>query len=1197
MPLEVHSPYEPRGDQPRAIDGIVEGLGDGLRFQTLLGVTGSGKSVGRAEPVTVDMGAEGTYHGPIGNLVDGALGHTAEVAETVEGAPPGPWKVLAWNPDDGTVGWREVRALSRHRAPEIMYELATRCGRRVSVTGDHSVWVLREGSLQLLQGSQVRPGDALPLPEKVPEPDRPITQLDLLDYLSTSTGTFADVRKVMDRMEAEELADWIGRHNPRPYGKLYAMRQGLKGHSVGLSAAAELVERGHLASEDIEIPGRRYSRGASLDLDEASLGLLGLYIAEGHAADRYAMLSVREPQLQRMVAGWLDDLDIHFFRTRDGDFVIGTRMWRDVFAAMLGTHAPNKRLPAFWASLGNRHLAALLRAYFEGDGGMEAGSVTAVTASSTLASEITEALLRFEIWARNRRVRKRRPDGTMGTYYRITISGAENLAHFAIAIGFLSERKRAAMLAWRKNVDTNVDLVYGVGERLRAAREARGLLQREVAHRAGVTRSMVSLVEHNRRSPSKLVFGRLCRALEIDDATFKGLAHVRWSQVASVDVIPPDGAYVYDLSVDGFETFMTGRGGLFVHNTYSMAKIIERAQRPALIMAPNKILTAQLASEFRDLFPTAAVEFFISYYDYYQPEAYVPARDLFIEKDANINMELERLRHSTTRSLLTRKDVIVVASVSAIYGLGSPEEYQRMHLILEVGGSVGRDAILETLVTQQYERNDIELAPGRFRARGDVIEVWAAYEEQPLRIELWGDEVDRLTMVDPITGDETSELETAMIFPARHYVTPYEKLEPAIAQMETDLQERLALFEKAGKLVEMQRLRERTLYDLEMLRTLGYCSGIENYSRYLEGRKPGEPPNTLLDYFPDDFITFLDESHVMLPQIRGMFNGDRARKQTLVDYGFRLPAALDNRPLKEEEFFGRVGQAVFVSATPADQEARLSDKTVEQVIRPTGLVDPMLSVKPSRGQIDDLMFAVRERAKRKERVLVTTLTKKMAEDLTEYLAEQGIRVRYMHSDIDAVERQVIIRDLRLGHFDVLVGINLLREGLDLPEVSLVAILDADKTGFLRSERSLIQTIGRAARNVNGEVFLYADEVSEAMRAAIDETNRRRDKQLAFNREHGITPETIRKRIHEVIRGEEAEPQKAERLDPWERELLFDDLKQELAQLETEMWKASEDLDFERAAAIRDRIHEIEARLEGKKVDVPTIPGRGQRARA
>ena len=645
--------------------------------------------------------------------------------------------------------------------------------------------------------------------------------------------------------------------------------------------------------------------------------------------------------------------------------------------------------------------------------------------------------------------------------------------------------------------------------------------------------------------------------------------------------------------------FQTLLGATGTGKTYTMAKVIESVQRPALVLAPNKILTAQLAAEFKEFFPDAAVEFFISYYDYYQPEAYVPARDLFIEKDANINMELERLRHSTTRSLLTRKDVIVVASVSAIYGLGSPDEYEKLHLLLDVGRVMPRDQILGTLVTQQYERNDIELQPGRFRARGDVIEVWAAYEEQPLRVELWGDEVDRITLIDPLTGDETAELQSTTVFPARHYVTPHDKLQPAIEAIERDLEKQLAYFESVGKLIEKQRLRERTLYDLEMLRTLGYCNGIENYSRYLENRPPGSAPNTLLDYFPDDFVVFLDESHVMLPQIRGMYNGDRARKQTLVDYGFRLPAALDNRPLKIDEFLQRVGQVVFVSATPNEEELGLSDQVVEQVIRPTGLVDPAVRVKPSRGQIDDLLFAARERAERNERVLVTTLTKQMAEDLTEYLAAQGVRVRYMHSDIDAVERQVIIRDLRLGHFDVLVGINLLREGLDLPEVGLVAILDADKTGFLRSERALIQTIGRAARNVNGEVYLYADEVSDAMAAAMAETERRRNKQLAYNEKHGITPESVRKRVHEVIRGEvEAEAEgPPPRLDPWERELAFDDLRQELALLENEMWSASESLDFERAAAIRDRIREIEARLQGKDVKVATIPGKAARSAA
>ncbi|QRN79498.1 MAG: excinuclease ABC subunit UvrB, partial [Nocardiopsis sp. BM-2018] len=458
--------------------------------------------------------------------------------------------------------------------------------------------------------------------------------------------------------------------------------------------------------------------------------------------------------------------------------------------------------------------------------------------------------------------------------------------------------------------------------------------------------------------------------------------------------------------VDAGLRFQTLLGVTGSGKTHTMARLIEATGRPALVLAPNKILTAQLAAEFRDLFPSAAVEFFISYYDYYQPEAYVPARDLFIEKDANVNDELERLRHSTTRSLLTRRDVIVVASVSAIYGLGAPEEYQKLNLLLTQGARTSRDAILSRLVQQQYERNDVELAPGRFRVKGDVVEIWAAYDEAPLRIELWGEDVDRIALVDPVTFEVTRELESATVFPAKHYVTPFEKLQPAIAQIEVDLAERLEYFGSVGKLLEQQRLRERANYDLEMLRTLGYCSGIENYSRYLDGRRPGEAPYTLLDYLPDDALVFLDESHVMLPQIRGMFNGDRARKQTLVDYGFRLPAALDNRPLKEEEFLERVGQVVFVSATPAERELRLSDQVAEQVIRPTGLVDPAVQVKPSRGQIDDLLFAVRERAKRKERTLVTTLTKKMAEDLTEYLAEQGVRVRYMHSDIDAVERQV-----------------------------------------------------------------------------------------------------------------------------------------------------------------------------------------------
>lgn len=627
--------------------------------------------------------------------------------------------------------------------------------------------------------------------------------------------------------------------------------------------------------------------------------------------------------------------------------------------------------------------------------------------------------------------------------------------------------------------------------------------------------------------------------------------------------------------------FQTLLGATGTGKTYVMAKMIEAIGRPALILAPNKILTAQLASEFREFFPDTAVEFFVSYYDFYQPEAYVPGRDLFIEKDASINEELERLRHSTTRSLLTRRDTIVVASVSAIYGLGSPEEYAAMNILLQTHQAVRRDTLLDRLVDLQYERNDVELAPGRFRAKGDVIEIWPAYDESPLRVELWGDQLESLTVRHPVSGDVRATLSSAVIHPAKHYVSSPESVERAIVSIEAELNERLDYFQTVGKLLEAQRIKERTSFDLEMLKVLGHCSGIENYSRHLDGRNAGETPYTLLDYFPEDFVTFIDESHVSVPQVGGMYAGDRSRKQTLVDHGFRLPSALDNRPLNFTEFLEKTGQVVFVSATPGPFEREQSAQIAEQIIRPTGLVDPMVSIRPIQGQVEDLLGRARQRAERKERTLVTTLTKKMAEDLTEYLLEKGVRARYMHSDIDTLERQVILRDLRLGHYDVLVGINLLREGLDLPEVSLVTILDADKPGFLRSERSLIQTIGRAARNVNGEVILYADIMTPAMASAISETQRRRQKQLEYNAQHGITPQTIEKNIREVIRGDSPEDTPVY--------LPKADLVEEIGSLELQMWHASEELDFEKAARLRDRLRELEAQLQNKSVKQVSLP--------
>ena len=622
--------------------------------------------------------------------------------------------------------------------------------------------------------------------------------------------------------------------------------------------------------------------------------------------------------------------------------------------------------------------------------------------------------------------------------------------------------------------------------------------------------------------------------------------------------------------------------------TFTAAKVLERLQRPALVMAPNKTLAAQLANEFREFLPDNAVEYFVSYYDYYQPEAYVPSSDTFIEKDATINDEIDRLRHRATMALLTRRDVVVVASVSCIYGLGSPFEYLDHVLILRSGRPAGLERSMRKLVDLQYDRNDLTLTRGTFRVRGDTLEVFPADDERAVRVEFFGDEVERIVRVDPLTGEVSAPIDQVALFPASHYVSSREAIDRAVRAIEAELAEQLERFEREGKLLEAQRLRMRTNFDLEMIREVGFCNGIENYSAHFDGRGPGEPPFTLLDYFPADFVAFVDESHVTIPQIGGMYEGDRARKATLIEHGFRLPSAADNRPLRFEEFQARVGQQLYLSATPGPYERREADATVEQLIRPTGLVDPEVVVRPTAGQIDDLLAEIRGRAERDQRVLVTTLTKRMAEDLTDYLQENGVRVRYLHSDIDTVERVQILRALRLGEFDVLVGINLLREGLDLPEVSLVAILDADKEGFLRSDTSLIQTIGRAARNVDGQVVMYADQVTDSMARALDETRRRRDLQLAHNVEHGIDPQTIRKRVGDIIAAVRAE-ELGEDYAPVERIeraaedrgpglLPTEELRALILRLDEEMHEAAGELRFEYAARLRDEIADLRREL-------------------
>ncbi len=638
------------------------------------------------------------------------------------------------------------------------------------------------------------------------------------------------------------------------------------------------------------------------------------------------------------------------------------------------------------------------------------------------------------------------------------------------------------------------------------------------------------------------------------------------------------------------ERAVTLLGATGTGKTFTAAKVLERVQRPCLVIAPNKTLAAQLANEFRDFLPDNAVEYFVSYYDYYQPEAYIPQTDTYIEKDSSINDEIDRLRHRATMALLSRRDVVVVASVSCIYGLGSPFEYEDHVLALRTGDEAGLDASMRKLVDLQYARNDLNLVRGTFRVRGDTLEVFPADDERAIRVEFFGDEVDRITRVDPLTGEVSRPVEQAAIFPASHYVSSQEALERALGSIQAELEQVLADDERDGKLLEAQRLRMRTNHDLEMIREVGSCNGIENYSRHFDGRDSGQAPYTLLDYFPDDFVLFTDESHVTIPQIGGMYEGDRSRKDSLIEHGFRLPSARDNRPLTFDEFLARIGQRLFISATPGPYERRESDTITEQIIRPTGLVDPEVVTQPTEGQIDDLMERIRQRVEADQRVLVTTLTKKMAEDLTDYLTENGVRVRYLHSDINTVERVEILKGLRLGDFDVLVGINLLREGLDLPEVSMVAILDADKQGFLRSPTSLIQTIGRAARNIDGRVVMYADQVTDAMRQALDETRRRRDKQLAYNAEHGIDPQTVRKRVGDIIAavraeelGEEyrpdeapASPAVAEAGDVGE--LPQEDLRALIQRLEEEMHEAAGDLRFEYAARLRDELADLKREL-------------------
>jgi excinuclease ABC subunit B len=1221
LPFKLQSDYEPAGDQPQAIEKLTDGLTSGLAHQTLLGVTGSGKSIGYEDPIyliehrlgvsTAKLVKAGPF---IDALMQGQCLESPRAGTDRYACADASYSTVAFDPIRGTTGTFPVSAFLRHEAPAEMFRLTTRCGRSITLTGDHNLWVLRDAIPTLIRTSDVRTSDYLPAPLAV-DCTEDLQELDVLPYLRDS-GLFVQAEEPILAYVANggrgQFGATLSACSIGAQSKLTAMRAGIRGKGLRVHHYLQLLADtgdlgGRVQAARVRVTGKKPACGlpGRLPLSDAVLALLGYYIAEGNSQARYFVLANPHPVIRSRIERALEELGIPFFVRQSSDYQVSSTALTVLLEKLCGNTAGHKRLPDFWPRLAKRSLGILLRAYFDGDGTVgSCGEVTATTKSTDLASDLAYALKRFGIHARLRRVFKRATNSAhQGDYYAtVVISGQRDLRSYAQNIGFDHPEKSSKLEPFaQRNENTNVDVIPLPMGSLKALRNGLGLTQKQLGQLAGCSKGMIRSLEYARRRPSRSLLGRLLdclathsRQLTVTSVhwwsewrTLRGLALVQWMRIRNVRRVEYPHPYVYDLSVPGPETFLAGSGGAFVHNTFSIASVIERVQRPTLVLAHNKTLAAQLYGEFRDYFPSNAVEYFVSYYDYYQPEAYVPSTDTYIEKDSSVNEHIEQMRLSATKALLERSDSIIVATVSAIYGLGDPQAYLSMVLHVVRGDRMDQRRLLRRLADMQYTRNELDLTAGTYRVRGDVIDVFPAESSrEAVRIELFDETIDSISIFDPLTGQVARKVPRFTIYPGTHYVTPRERVIGAVDQIRNDLRIRLGELRDASKLLEAQRLEQRTMFDMEMMQEVGYCAGIENYSRYLSGRNPGDPPPCLFDYLPRDALLIIDESHQTIPQLGAMYKGDRSRKETLVEYGFRLPSALDNRPLKFEEFEHLAPQMIFVSATPGSYEKSHSAQVVEQLVRPTGLVDPQVEVRPVRTQVDDVLSEINLCVAQNERVLITVLTKRMAEDLTDYLHDHEVRVRYLHSDIETVERSEIIRDLRLGRFDVLVGINLLREGLDMPEVALVAILDADKEGFLRSDNSLIQTIGRAARHINGRAILYGDRVTGSMQRALDETERRRNKQLEFNALHGITPRGIVKGVADIMEGARSSaPQPSGKRRGKERTAAPDQggapvnlgpaaIVRQIKLLETRMFAKARELEFEEAAQLRDQIEKL-----------------------
>ena len=1068
-----------------AIEALLKGLKLGLREQTLLGVTGSGKSVTADTPVLIRRDGKIEFC-DIGRLIDTACEKYADKVE-VSGdseyidvaAMDANDNVEVWSfaPQTGKNSWKSVVQLSRHRTDRLL-KIRTACGRHMSVTDSHNFYVVRDSKLLLVDGTDLRIGDLVPTTRKIPGPRKALEAIAILDYLDNLSGLYIDLKKKASQEDIDLLK--------MSYSKRWAIVN--KAERI----RAELYDES-LAKKDL---GRSIGANKktallplSIILTPEILRFFGYYIAEGHAEKRYITFTTADTEVVRDFIEGTGQLGLDVKkRLKPLDYQVNSTVLARLMRSLCGHVSRRKRLPAFWTRLDNEQLAEILKAYFSGDGGIDGEQMTATTASEDLASDLQLALLRFGINARCRN-KKIRYNGRYRLVYVICISGLSNLAIYAEKIGFCLERKQEKLQELvDRNIaeNTNVDIIPVAGKDLVEVRKILGWRQLDLAEKIGVERSYISMLESGVRKMSRDVAQCVLEALkkERDErvagvvARISALLENAWTPIKAIAEIEKE-ELVYDFAVADNETFFAGRGGLFIHNTFTMANLIAERNVPTLVLAHNKTLAAQLYSEFREFFPENEVHYFVSYFDYYQPEAYIASTDTYIEKDSDINEEIDRLRHAATEALLTRRDTIIVASVSCIYGIGNPETYAGMALRLSTGSSLDRsasgiakgdslaghlgqvltskelpvvkpisqDECIRQLIKIQYHRNDVAFERGNFRVKGDTVDLFPASGDRGYRLEFGFDGLEKIKVIDPLSAEVLAEPSEIGVFPNTHYATPREDLERALGLIRAEFDERLKWFDKNNKFLEAQRLGQRVKYDLEMLEETGFVKGIENYSRHLEGRAAGVPPSTLLDYFPDDFLMLIDESHMSLPQVRGMYNGDRARKEILVEYGFRLPSALDNRPLQFGEFEGRINQVVYVSATPGEYELARCPKPAEQVIRPTGLVDPEIEVRETEGQIDNLVAEIDGRVAKGQRTLVTTLTKRMAEDLSAHLSDIGLKVAYIHSDVDTLERGDILRDLRAGVYDVLVGINLLREGLDLPEVSLVAILDADKEGF------------------------------------------------------------------------------------------------------------------------------------------------------